>query len=284
MSVWAKAISGGISVTPSILRIDLAHDLDQQELIYTNKSTDSIALHLQVRNFTALEDGWKVQFLQNSDSSNFQYSLSSWIKFDNDTVLLAPNETKTVKIYIDKQNLPPGAHYASIQAVIEQTSKTGALGVQQALSSLLFVRGATGTQHPEGRIQSLVTNSAHFTFPSTAEFVFNNTGNVESAPYGELRITSRTNKLIGKGIVNTDSLLSLPESVRTYPIRIQQLQSFIFPGFYTATLSIHLDQDTSQITYTTSFFSLGSISIQEAIYGALFATLLLLSFVRLRTR
>ena len=275
---------GGISVTPSILRIDLHQDPDTAEIIYTNRSKEAVSLHLQVKNFSALEDGWKVSFLPDNNSENFQYSLSSWIKFDNDTVLLAPQESKTVKIFIDKQNLPPGAHYASIQATIQQDNTPGTLGLKGILSSLLFIRGSTGQEIVSGTIQKLVLSTTHFSFPTNATFAFNNTGNVESAPYGELRVTTSSGKLVAKGVINTDSLITLPESVRSYAFPIQQLQSFVSPGIYRATLAIHLDKSDQQITASKTFFSLGSFSVREVLYAVALLVLLTLIIIRLRKR
>lgn len=275
---------GGISVTPSILRLDLHQDPDVAEIIYTNTSSEAASLHLQIKNFSALEDGWKVSFLPDNDTANFQYSLSSWIKFENDTVLLAPQESKTVKIFIDKQNLPPGAHYASIQAIIQQDKEPGTLGLRGILSSLLFIRGATGQQIASATIQKLTLNTTHFSFPTQGTFALNNTGNVESAPYGELRITTKKGELVAKGVINTDSLVTLPESVRSYTLQIQKLRSFIPPGMYKATLLIHLDQREEQITSSATFFSLGSISMREAIYGAIFIALLVFLATRIRKR
>ncbi|MCE9643620.1 MAG: hypothetical protein K8Q97_04915 [Candidatus Andersenbacteria bacterium] len=275
---------GGISVTPSILRIDLHQNPDMAEVIYTNRSKEAVSLHIQVKNFSALEDGWKVSFLPDNNSENFQYSLSSWIKFDNDTVLLAPQESKTVKIFIDKQNLPPGAHYASIQATIQQDNAPGTLGLKGILSSLLFIRGSTGQEIVSGTIQKLVLPTTHFSFPTNATFALNNTGNVESAPYGELRITTSSGKLVAKGVINTDSLITLPESVRSYTFPIQQLQNFISPGVYHATLSIHLDKSDQQITASRTFFSLGNVSIQEAIYAIILIILFIFIIIRLRRR
>ncbi len=284
LSTLQASGDGGISVTPSILRIDLHEDSDTAEVIYTNSSKEAVSLHLQVKNFSALEDGWKVSFLPDNNSQNFQYSLSSWIKFENDTVLLAPHESKTVKIFIDKQNLPPGAHYASIQAVIQQDNTQGTLGLKGILSSLLFIRGATGQEIVSGTIQKLVLPTAHFSFPTNATFALNNTGNVESAPYGELRIATSSGKLVAKGVINTDSLITLPESVRSYTFPIQQLQHFIPPGVYHATLSIHLDKSDQQITASKTFFSLGGLSIQEALYATILSILLIFILIRLRRR
>ena len=275
---------GGISVTPSIARIDLHQDPDTAEIIYTNRSKEAMSLHLQVKNFSALEDGWKVSFLPDNNSENFQYSLSSWIKFDNDTVLLAPQESKTVKIFIDKQNLPPGAHYASIQATIQQDNAPGTLGLKGILSSLLFIRGSTGQEIVSGTIQKLILPTTHFSFPTNATFALNNTGNVESAPYGELRVTTSSGKLVAKGVINTDSLITLPESVRSYTFPIQQLQSFISPGIYHATLVIHLDKSDQQITASKTFFSLGSFSMQEVLYAIILLALLTLIIIQLLRR
>lgn len=269
LPVHASSLNG-ISVTPAVMRIDLSSDSSVAELLYTNNSQEPVTLHLDVKNFSALEDGWTVQFSNQPNSQNFRYSLSSWIKFDSTNVVLAPGEHRTIKVYIDKNGLPSGGHYASIQATIESADEQGSLGIRGALSSLLFVRGASGKQTESGTIQKITMNSQHYSFPSSIELTFNNTGNVETVPYGECTVSQRGNKMVAKAIMNEDSLITLPETVRTYTLPIRKLSSTLFPGTYFLNCSLHLDKDTNQITYTRSFFSLGTFSVSECIYALLF--------------
>jgi hypothetical protein len=152
-----------ITVTPSIARIDLHQDPSVTQIYYFNDSKETITLGLSVKNFTALEDGFKVKFL-NSSNDSLQYSLASWIHLETNTLILSPGERNSIKIFIDKDNLPPGGHYASIVAEIKQDNAPKTLGLTQAISSLLFVRGANGSYTSSATINDFrfLLREAHF--------------------------------------------------------------------------------------------------------------------------
>lgn len=277
--------AGGVSVIPSILRVDVFKEAPVADLLYSNHTSESVELRLSAKNFTALEDGRKVQLLERENSENLQYGLASWISFEQDSLVLVPGETKQVKVFFDTTEMTPGAHYASVQAQIHQEKSPGNLGLRGVLSSLLFVRGASGESVESGTIQNLTVTMDKLSFPTSASMTFNNTGNVEAVPYGELLITSSRGSLVGKGIVNTDSLITLPSSIRTYTIPIRTVQSLIWPGYYTLELKAHIDQNSTPITYSRTIFSLGSISWQQLLYGVLLIFLLTIAgIIRLRRR
>ena len=83
-------------------------------LTYANNTKSEINLVLSVQDFTELEDSYKIDFLTGKDSANYKYSLSSWISFENKNLDLAPGEKKSVKVFIDKNRITKGGHYASI--------------------------------------------------------------------------------------------------------------------------------------------------------------------------
>jgi len=139
----------GITVIPSIAHLDLAQDKPEYELTYINNTKSDINLLLSVQDFTELEDSYKIDFLQGKDALNYKYSLSSWISFENKNLQLSPGETKSIKIFIDKNRITKGGHYASILAEIVQENQKGKINVRGMLSSLLFVRASTGQEVEE---------------------------------------------------------------------------------------------------------------------------------------
>ena len=145
---------GGITVSPSVAHIDLATDPAEYQLTYINNTNTEINLLLSVADFTELEDSYKINFLDGKDAANYKYSLSSWISFENKTIQLSPNEKKSVKIFIDKERITKGGHYASILAEIVQPEIKNQVNIKAILSSLLFVRASTGKEIETGKISS----------------------------------------------------------------------------------------------------------------------------------
>ncbi len=278
--------AGNVSVTPSIIRLDLAQDSEIVDFIYHNSSDETITLRLSVKNFTSLEDGWKVQFTENSDESQLEYSLASWIRFEQDSLILNPGETRTVKVFIDKEQLSPGGHYASVIAEIQpDTTTPETLSLKYALSSLLFVRGATGSYHASGSIEKVTVNSNWYSFPDSVGMNFNNTGNVELIPYGEAVIINHSGVQLAKGIINENSFITLPESIRNYSIPIRKNEGFIWPGIYRLRISVHFDEQVP-IILERSFFTLGSFSAQQIIFATIlciFSIILLVRVYKKRT-
>src|ERR1035437_718343 len=247
----------GITVSPYIIRIDLAQDPPEETLYYTNNSSIPATLSLSAQDFTLLEDSYKLKFLDPKQSQSYQYSLSSWISFENKNVQLNPGEKKGIKIFIDKNRIPKGSHYATIQAEVVQENKGKDIPVKAILSSLLFVRAATGKEYETGSILALRPLQDALEFPNKIRVRFEDSGNVDVTPYGLIQVYDPLGNLIGKGILNQDSSIVLPESIRNFDTDITLYQKVLLPGFYTATLSMHYGKTNQKLTATVKFFSQG---------------------------
>lgn len=255
--------TGGISVTPSIVHIDLSVDPAEYTLTYTNNFNSDVVLKLSAKDFTALEDSYQLEFLNQNQDQNYKYGLSSWISFENPYLDLSPHETSTVKVFIDKQKITRGGHYASILAEVTQPQTTKDIGVQAVISSLLFVRASTGQEIEEGKIFSFDPLRDGIDFPDSFLLRFENSGNVHVIPYGLLQIYDPLGNLVGKGIVNEDSLDALPESIRNYTIKVKSPTSLLLPGEYTAKLYLHFGKTGRKLQTSIKFFSQGSFNLLQ---------------------
>lgn len=247
----------GITVSPYIIRIDLAQDPPEETLYYTNNSSVPATLSLSAQDFTLLEDSYKLKFLDPKESQSYQYSLSSWISFENKNVQLNPGEKKGIKVFIDKDRIPKGSHYATIQAEVVQKNIEKDIPVKAILSSLLFVRAATGKEYETGSILALRPLMDTIEFPEKIRIRFEDSGNVDVTPYGLIQVYDPLGNLIGKGVLNQDSSIVLPESIRNFDTSIILYQKVLLPGFYTATASIHYGKTNQKLTATVKFFSQG---------------------------
>lgn len=254
--VFAQA-QNGITVVPSIAHIDLATDPAEYELTYFNNTNAEITLNLSVQDFSELEDSYKLDFLSPQDASNYKYSLSSWISFENPQLQLNPGEKKSVKVFIDKTRITKGGHYASILAQIGGDANAKTVNVKGILSSLLFVRASTGQEVEDGKISDFTELRDGIDYPTSYMLRFENNGNVYVTPYGLIQVYDPLGNLVAKGSVNQNSLDSLPESIRRYDISVANFQPLLLPGFYTAKIQLHYGKTNRTLAASTRFFSQG---------------------------
>ncbi len=279
----AQTPQKGITVSPSVAHIDLSTDSSEYELTYTNNTNAEINLLLNVQDFTELEDGYKISFLEGKDATNYKYSLSSWISFENKTIQLSPNEKKSVKVFIDKNRITKGGHYASILAEILQPEIKSQVNVKAILSSLLFVRASTGKEIEEGKISSFKPLRDGIDYPNSYILRFENNGNVHVIPYGQIQVFDPLGNLVAKGILNEGSLDTLPESIRRYDTKITTYQKVLLPGIYTAKINIHFGKTNQKLTTTVKFFSQGMFDFVKIGLG-LIVILILIIYLKKRKR
>lgn len=251
----------GITVTPSIIHIDLASDPAEYDISYTNTTNINITLLLSVQDFSELEDAYRLNFLDQKDAQNYKYSLSSWISFENKNIQLAPGEKKTVKIFIDKNRITKGGHYASILAEILQEDTEKQVKVKAVLSSLLFVRASTGLEIEEGKISSFSPIRDGLEFPDSFMLRFQNSGNVHVVPYGLIEVYDMFGNIVSKGVLNEGSLDALPESIRRYDVISKTDKKVLLPGFYTAKIAMHFGKQDKKLSTSIRFFSQGSFDL-----------------------
>jgi hypothetical protein len=238
----------------------LTADKPEAEIFYTNASDTTVELSLSLQDVRELEDRNPVGILDPKDAENYKYSLSSWAYLDRQNLILNPGETQKVVVTIAKDELSPGGHYGSVLAEIHQTPGQGkSVVVKGVLASLLFVRASTGNSIEEAKIDSFGADGSSIVFPDSFFFRFQNTGNVDLTPYGLLEIKDSNDKIVAKGIVNEDSLITLPEALRKYSIPLTLEIKNILPGKYKATLSLHFGKSNKQISTTTTFITGGTI-------------------------
>lgn len=257
----AYAQTNAVSVSPSLLHLDLQTDEPQATLYYKNTSKETVELTLSASDVTELEDGYKLSFLEQKDAKNYKYSLSSWIDFDKKTLIVNPGETSTVTVFIKKDRLNPGGHYGAVLAQISNKNPSGNVAINSSLSSLIFVRTNTGKEKEEGKIEKFAPIREWLDFPDSFVLRFNNTGDVDVVPYGLITIKDIFGRIVAKGIVNEGSLATLPESIRRYDVQILKQENFLIPGIYKAELTGHFGKKNKQFKAAAAFFSQGSIPL-----------------------
>lgn len=271
---------GGITVTPSIIHLDLSSDRPEYEITYINTTKTNINLLLSVQDFSELEEAYRLNFLNTRDALNYKYSLSSWVSFENKNIQLSPGEKRNVKIFIDKDRITKGGHYASILAEIIQPERDKQVNVKAVLSSLLFVRASTGLEIEDGKISSFSPIRDGIEHPDSFMLRFENKGNVHVVPYGLIEVYDPLGNLASKGILNQDSLDALPESIRRYDTKLINNKKVLLPGFYTAKISIHFGNSNKKLSSSVKFFSQGSFDFVKMGLGTIIILILILYLKR----
>lgn len=277
----AQSEKSGIEVTPAIIHIDLAEDPPEYIIEYHNLTKSTVTLNIRPQDFSELEDGWKVNFLDEKSSQNYRYSLSSWIDFDKKTLTLAPGEKNSITVRIDESNLAPGGHYASILAEIMQGGKSDNVELKGVLSSLLFVRVKVGQEMEQAEVRNLRAMQDFWGFPYMIQLRFHNKGNVDLVPHGSIKIYNPFSELIVKDGFNTESLTTLPESIRRYDHALS-FDSWSMPGFYRAEAEIKYGLSDKKTRAQEVFFSFGPPINIFAIGIALILVILLIINLRVK--
>jgi hypothetical protein len=268
----------GITVSPSIIHIDLAIDPSEYALTYTNNTNTEINLLLSAQDFSELEGTYQLNFLNPKDAENYKYSLSSWLSFENNNLQLNPGEKKTVKIFIDKNRITKGGHYASILAQIQQPESKTAINILPTLSALLFVRSSTGQEIENGKINDFTALRDGIEYPDTYIVMFENNGNVFTVPYGLIQVYDPLGNLAAKGSFNVYSLDSLPESIRRYDTKVTTYQKILLPGVYTAKIDLTFGKTHQKLSKTIKFFSQGMFDFGKIGIGLVILLFLLFYF------
>lgn len=245
-----------INVSPSLVKIDLSKQKGEAELTYNNKTDQNIDISLSALDFRGM-DG-TVELLTPKDSENYKYSLASWVVFQEKYFSLGPGEIRTVQIVIDAARLGPGGHYASVLAEVKQSDATGNIAIKGVLSSLLFVRAATGNEQETASLKDVNFSTSVWELPSKIGFQFHNSGNVDLTPYGAVMVKDPLGKIVAKGIINHGSLSTLPETIRLYDVGINSEKWIRLPGFYTMELKVKYGHSNSEIKQSYRFFSIGN--------------------------
>lgn len=274
----------GISVSPAMLKLDLATDQPNFTLNYQNSTSSVLQLTFSAKDFTGLEEGWRVKLLDQQDAQNYHYSLSSWLDFSPETMLLKSGETGNLTVNIRQANLSPGGHYASIVADISPPfPEPGTVVIKSQLVSLAFIRANTGQENDAAKISGFTAVKDNFlTLPQKFSLRFDNSGNTQLTPHGVLTVKNFLGYTVSQSILNEDSLITLPESIRKYEIKTNLDQiAWLLPGPYQTDLTVNFGRDKT-IYASTKFFVLGSKNSLTLVTILLFLLLIALKYRKTR--
>ncbi|MDO8269405.1 MAG: hypothetical protein Q7T54_01905 [Candidatus Levybacteria bacterium] len=273
-----------ITVSPQLIQLDLSKDPAEAEYTYTNNTNQTIELTLTMQDVKELEDRGIPGILDPNESRDYNFGLSNWARFSNNNLVIAPGESKTVKVFIDRKRLTLGGHYGTVLAELQQKDEQKTVKLRAILSTLLFVRAGSEYEQERANIVQISNNSGLFSFPTTVTFRLQNTGNVDLTPYGTVTITSPLGDEVARGIVNEDSLITLPDSTRRYIVKINKYADVVLPGIYKTTVKLKYGKNRFNLTDSSYFFILGELNKYVVIGTVSIALLTASAFILRRKR
>lgn len=248
--------NSNITVSPQLIQLDLSKDKPEAKYTYTNNSSQTIELQLSMQDVKELEDRGVPGLIDPNVTKDYNFGLSDWARFSNTDLVIAPGESKSVTVFIDKSRLTLGGHYGTILAELVQKDDQKAVKLRAILSTLLFVRSGSEYEQERANIVEINNNSTLFSFPKIVSFRLQNTGNVDLTPYGILTITSPFGHEVARGIINEDSLIALPDSTRRYIVKINRYADVLPPGIYKTNLEVRYGKNRFKLAESSYFFIL----------------------------
>lgn len=273
-----------ITVSPQLIQLDLSTDPAEAEYTYTNNTGQTIELKFTMQDVKELEDRGIPGILDPNESRDYNFGLSSWARFSTNNLVLAPGESKSVTVFIDRKRLTLGGHYATVLAELQQKDEQKTVKLRAILSTLLFVRAGSEYEQEQANIVQISNNSGLFSFPSTVTFRLQNTGNVDLTPYGTVSITSPLGDEVARGIINEDSLITLPDSTRRYIVKINKYADVVLPGIYKTTVKLKYGKNKFTVEDSSYFFILGELNKYLAISGVVLVLLISSAFIIFRKK
>ncbi len=247
VELYAEESLSGITISPAFQEVVLDQaDITQDLSVSVSNSTEApMTFRVSALDFGSLDESGGVAFLGASNDLSEEYSLASWMRLENDVLIIAPGATETFLVTIENGTaLAPGGHYGAITFKTENalpgTSASDAVSITQLFSSLVFVKKVGG------EVYGLALQDPEYTgnflqFEDRLRLRFENSGNIHVVPRGRVEVVDPLGRLIAKGIINQESALTLPESRRVYPVRLEMLARAFMPGRYTMTVAYRYD-------------------------------------------
>jgi hypothetical protein len=230
----------GFSITPFLREIELSdsHMEESFSVEIKNNSAFPAEVKLSVADFGSMDETGGVLILDYQSKATNKYGLASWLQLEKNMLSLEAGEEKSVIAKVkNDENLSPGGHYGVILADIESVyggndEEASNVTLNSRMTSLIFLRKAGGDILGLDLRKQEKESDSPYSLPKKIRLSFANTGNVHIVPRGIIRITDPFGREVSRGIINNESGIILPESLRVFPISLSSSGLAFFPGKY----------------------------------------------------
>ena len=238
IKIYAQG-TGGINVNPAFIDVEVEDPLERKvfQITYKNNGTDIIELEIFPVDFTQTDERGTIGFL-GREAGSYQYSLSSFLSFETNSVILDPGETKSINTTVsNRKDLSPGGHYSAIVGRIvpnESTTSATTTKIAPAVSSLVYLVKKGGESYNLSlKDVDWPKYPVVFNIPSTLVLTFQNEGNVHLTPFGTILVKDMLGREVFKGSLNNSSFKVMPSSRRIIPGYLNKLETIIPISFMT---------------------------------------------------
>jgi hypothetical protein len=242
-----------------------------------------VSIQILTTDFTALNTTGSVNFINSNAPGNNIHGLADWISPSQTHILLPSAGSQTISVKIANiSSLAPGGHYgALIFKVLSAplSNKGNQLSTNTEVSTLVFLTTSSGAKKKISLYTPDISSFA-LKMPNSVNLVFKNTGNTQTTPRGIVTVNDKSNKEVGRGIINIDSGLVLPDTSRLYEINMKYENKILYPGTYHVNIYYRASDNASIFKYTKSFLYLNWTFILTAALFILFVTLLIFWLIR----
>jgi len=220
------------TITPSLFKINLGPGENWDSgLKISNNNPASLTIYVSAVN---LSD--KSVPILNQDSEIYENSLANWIKFQEKTTTILGNQSVFLPFSLKLPgDVPPGSQAAAIligtQPLNEKTKELKSAGF---ISSILSVQ-VRGSARIGGAVKSFSAESKLYQEPKVKFLLnFENTGNVNLSPSGEIKIYNNQGEEKGNVNLSAGELSVLPGKNREFIFSWEGEENEIRTGRYKA--------------------------------------------------
>lgn len=274
-AVAATGNKSGVTIAPPFQEITiLPHQTSlSQNFGVTNNNDTPVTFDLSTIDMGALDESGGVVFSGLSADYQQKYGLAKWVQLETPAVTVAPHATQSVNFTIvNDPTLSPGGHYGAIVINPQGGSGGGSnkVSLTPQAATLLFVRKIGGEIYGLDFVSG-TSGTSWWQLPRQLTIKLKNTGNVHVVPRGYALLEDSHGNQIGKGIINPESSLILPERVRDYTVSWQQLKRITWPGKYTVDVFYRYDgvDKFQHAVYAVTFINIPFIFSVAVIIAAL---------------
>jgi len=286
----ASQPASGLTVSPAFQMVTIAPGAAEQPASFkiTNNRPVAQEVSLSVADFNTLNESGGLFFVgTNPTALQKKYGLAKWVSLPASKLVIQPNQTVSLNASIlNLPTLQPGGHYGALMISLgSPNTQAGQVGIQPIASSLLFVTKAQGATHKLA-LSDVYMKHSLFKLPAAVTLRFNNDGNTHVVPRGSVYVTAPSGKVVSRGIINENSEIILPETLRKYNVALKPLERSKAIGKYTLHVDFRFDGIAQFRTYQQSILIISAVGLLSVLtFVAVVVIIALLAFrKRMRKR
>ena len=254
-----QATSSGLSIGPFLKEVVISGEEPESSFLITigNSTVATLPILINVVDFGAADENGGVNFLPNTDGLERKYGLASWMRPEKSSIVLQPKSSQQIKVTItNSESLSPGGHYGAVIFKLDKSQEfknQSKVDFTKAVSTLVLAKKEGGARESVS-VSGVTWNNAPFSLPDNVQVKLNNDGNVHARPSGDITVYGTLGTIVSKERFNQESTIILPETIRTYPTKINTTPIQWVPGWATITFRYRTNEaDKYQVTTTRIF-------------------------------